>query len=152
MFFLPAKKASVTPRKNHKSLKKIINGKGIILLVDDEKGVIEVCSEMLESLGYDVKTAFSGTEALRIMHSDGKNIDLVILDMVMPEMSGKEAFENIRRIHPDVKVLVSSGHNKEKEIKQMMKNGCQDFIFKPFDVAMLSEKINTIFNNCAEIV
>jgi CheY-like chemotaxis protein len=107
---------------------------------------------MLESLGYDVKTAFSGNEALKIMHTAGKKIDLVILDMVMPEMSGKEAFENIRRIQPDVRVLVSSGHNKEKELKQMMKDGCRDFIFKPFDVAMLSEKLNTIFNKCSETV
>ncbi|MEE4362777.1 MAG: response regulator [Desulfotignum sp.] len=152
MFFLPAKKASVAVRKNHNNLDKIINGKGTVLLVDDEKGVIEVCSEMLESLGYDVKTAFSGNEALKIMHTAGKKIDLVILDMVMPEMSGKEAFENIRRIQPDVRVLVSSGHNKEKELKQMMKDGCRDFIFKPFDVAMLSEKLNTIFNKCSETV
>jgi len=150
MFFLPAKKTSVAARKNNNCMKRIFNGKGTILLVDDEKGVIEVCSEMLESLGYDVKTAFSGNEALKIVHSAGKKIDLVILDMVMPEMGGKEAFENIRRIQPDVRVLVTSGHNKEKEIKQMMKNGCRDFIYKPFDVAMLSEKINSIFNNCSE--
>jgi two-component system, cell cycle sensor histidine kinase and response regulator CckA len=152
MFFLPAKKASVAAKKPLDSTEKIINGKGTILLVDDEKGVIEVCSEMLESLGYNVKIAFSGSEAVKIMHADGKKIDLVILDMVMPEMSGLETFDTMRRIQPDVRVLVSSGHNKETEMKTMIKKGCNNFIFKPFDVAMLSGKINAIFNNCPETV
>ncbi|MFN2356580.1 MAG: response regulator [Desulfotignum sp.] len=152
MFFLPAKKASVAAKKPLDSTEKIINGKGTILLVDDEKGVIEVCSEMLRSLGYHVKIAFSGSEAVKIMHADGKKIDLVILDMVMPEMSGLETFDAIRRIQSDVRVLVSSGHKKEIEIKTMIKKGCNNFIFKPFDVAMLSKKINAIFNNCPETV
>ncbi|MFO7911586.1 MAG: response regulator [Desulfotignum sp.] len=150
MFFLPAKKVRAAVKNPLNTLEKIINGKGTILLVDDEKGVIEVCSEMLESLGYDVKIALSGLEAVNIMNTAGKKIDLVILDMVMPQMGGKETFDNIRRIQPDVRVLVSSGHNKETEIKQMMQKGCSDFIFKPFDVAMLSEKLNGIFNKCSE--
>jgi len=146
MFFLPAENVSVESSPSVTGDDKIINGKGRILLVDDEKGVIEVCSEMLETLGYEVEVASSGMEAIKIMDEDGGRIDLVILDMVMPGMSGLETYDVIRRIRPDTRVLVSSGYSKEEEFKQMIERGCDDFILKPFDVVMLSEKLRSVFN------
>jgi len=112
--------------------------------VDDEKGVIDVCSEMLETLGYEVLAAESGFEAIRIIKNDPA-IDLVILDMVMPEMNGGKTYEEIRKISQDVRVLVSSGYSKEEEIRQMIIKGCTDYILKPFDVVMLSEKLQKVF-------
>jgi len=146
MFFLPAEDARVEIIPAVEETEKIINGKGKILLVDDEKGVIEVCSEMLETLGYEVNTALSGMEAIKIMDKDQSKIDLVILDMVMPGMNGLETYEVIRKIRPDMRVLVSSGYSKEEELKEMIKKGCDDFILKPFDVVMLSEKLQAVFN------
>ena len=61
----------------------------------------------------------------------------------MPKMNGKDTFDKIRQISPDVKVVVSSGYSRETEIKQMMEKGCDEFIFKPFDMATLSEKLKS---------
>ncbi|MCP3941256.1 MAG: response regulator [Desulfobacteraceae bacterium] len=150
MFFLPAEDARVEITPDVECDDQIINGKGKILLVDDEKGVRQVCFEMLETLGYEVEVAFNGMEAIKIMDKDEGKIDLVILDMVMPGMSGFETYDVIRRIRPDTRVLVCSGYSREEELKQMMDKGCDNYIFKPFDVAMLSEKIRTVFNPMVE--
>jgi two-component system, cell cycle sensor histidine kinase and response regulator CckA len=146
MFFLPADDSRIQELPDIEADEKIINGKGKILLVDDEKGVIEVCFDMLETLGYEVAVASSGMEAIKIMDQEGSNIDLVILDMIMPGMNGPETYDVIRRIRPDTRVLVSSGYSREEELKLMMEKGCDDYILKPFDVVMLSEKIRAVFN------
>ncbi len=151
MFYLPvtdarADKTCVSPEDQEQKLAPIVSGKGRILLVDDEKGVIEVCSEMLETLGYDVLVAQSGSEAVSIMKAEPFGIDLVILDMVMPGLNGYDTYEKLRAISPETRVLVCSGYSKEDEIRQMIENGCNDYIYKPFDVAMLSEKIQAVFN------
>ncbi len=153
MFFLPASLKTVDTLKdrNNRESEKIVNGKGTILLVDDEKGVIEVCSEMLESLGYKVCAANSGAEAIKTIESGQRRIDLVILDMVMPRMNGRETFEKIRRIDPSMKVLLSSGYNKEAQIEELMGKGCNGFILKPFDVATLSGKINRVFKQAERV-
>ncbi|MCG8566505.1 MAG: response regulator [Desulfobacterales bacterium] len=145
VFYLPAKNEVV--RRGPVVLEKetIINGKGTILLVDDEKGVIDVCSEMLETLGYDVKMALGGKAAVEIMEQEGQDIDLVVLDMIMPEMNGNQTYDALRKIKPDLRVLISSGYARDEDIQNMLDKGCNDFILKPFDVSMLSEKINSLF-------
>ena len=144
MVFLPAKQTRVDDKVEIKNKKQIFNGKGTVLLVDDEKGVIEVCSEMLQSLGYEVKTAASGNEAVSILEKEAALIDIVLLDVIMPKMNGKETFEKIRRIAPNVKVLISSGYSRENEIRNLMEKGCDEYIYKPFDVATLSEKLKSL--------
>jgi len=144
MFFLPAKKTRVEIPKDSEEKDAIINGKGSILLVDDEKGVIEVCSEMLENLGYQVTAVSSGKEAIEAISSGKDRMDLVILDLVMPRMSGQQVFEKIRALDPDIKVLVSSGYSREEEIEKMMQKGCDGYILKPFDMATLSKKLDGV--------
>ncbi|WP_022664429.1 response regulator [Desulfospira joergensenii] len=151
MFYVPAQETAVkTGGRAADEDEKIISGKGSVLLVDDEKGVIEVCSEMIKTLGYKVIPAGSGLEAVRIVEKSGADIDLVILDMVMPEMSGYETYEMMKKIRPGIRVLVSSGYSREEEINEMLEKGCNDFILKPFDVAMLSEKLDSVFNSMAK--
>ena len=145
-FFLPAKVRVVKGPHGGGRGDKIINGRGNILLVDDEKGVVEVCREILENLGYGVKTATGGKEALDIFQSDPAGIDLVILDVVMPGMDGYQTFKALRRIKPTQRVLISSGYSREDDIKRLMDKGCDDFILKPFDVGMLSRKIHSVFS------
>ncbi|MBU2628557.1 MAG: response regulator, partial [Proteobacteria bacterium] len=147
MFLLPASRIKVNTGKAFEKKKKIFNGKGTVLLVDDERGVIEVCSEMLETLGYQVKAASSGSEAIDVLKNENSQIDLVILDMVMPRMNGQETFDKIRRLDPQMKVLISSGYNRESKIEKMMEKGCNGFILKPFDVATLSEKLKKVFKS-----
>ncbi|NOX33523.1 MAG: response regulator [Deltaproteobacteria bacterium] len=150
-FLLPATRAKVDDLKEPEEKREIFSGKGMILLIDDEKGVIEVCSEMLESLGYQVKAASSGIEAIKILKSRDIKIDLVILDMVMPQMSGRETFEKIRMIDPEMKVLISSGYSRQTQIETIMEKGCNEYILKPFDVATLSEKLNVIFKTTEKV-
>jgi len=151
MFFLPAKETNIAAGKVPEEKKRIFNGKGTILLVDDEKGVIEVCSEMLETLGYQVKAVSNGLDALEVLKINNRKIDLVILDMVMPRMNGEETFEKIRTLDPNMRVLVSSGYSRETEIEKMMEKGCNEFILKPFDMEALSEKLNTVFKKSERV-
>ncbi|WP_457552884.1 response regulator [Desulfobacula sp.] len=147
MFFLPASQTKVTRNNVPEQKEMIINGKGTILLVDDEERVIEVCSEMLEHLGYQVKAVSNGVEAIAFLKAGDQKIDLVMLDMIMPRMNGEETFKKIRELDPGMRILVSSGYSRESEIEKMMKKGCNGFILKPFDMATLSEKLNTVFNS-----
>nr|NJM04005.1 response regulator [Desulfobacula sp.] len=144
MFFLPAKKTRAAMPSEPEEKNTIISGKGSILLVDDEKGVIEVCSEMLESLGYEVTAVSSGKEAIEAITSAKNRMDLVILDLVMPRMSGQETFEKIKALDPDIKVVVSSGFSREEEIEKMVKKGCDGYILKPFDMSTLSKKLDAV--------
>jgi len=144
MIYLPALSTKVKASLKSEKTERIYNGKGTILLVDDEEGVIEVCSEMLENLGYKVKAVKDGNMAIDILKSNDLKIDLVILDMVMPRINGKQTFKKIRAVDPDMKVLVCSGYSKEEEIQEMMNKGCDDYILKPFDMAALSEKLNKV--------
>jgi len=144
MFFLPAKKTRAAIPRESEEKNTIINGKGSILLVDDEKGVIEVCSEMLESLGYQVTAVSSGQEAIEALTSAKERMDLVILDLVMPRMNGRQTFEKIRALDPDIKVVVSSGFSREEEIEKMMQQGCDGYILKPFDMSTLSKKLDAV--------
>nr|WP_321403582.1 response regulator [uncultured Desulfobacter sp.] len=149
MFFLPAAKdrapkGNFLPAADNKS--RLISGKGRVLLVDDEKEVIEVCKEMLEALGYEVLVAAAGAQAVSVVKNDVKGIDLMILDVVMPGMDGVQTYDAVRHLKPDIRVLVCSGLAPKEDIRQMIDNGCRDFLLKPFDIAKLSEKIESVFS------
>ena len=117
-----------------------------VLLVDDEAMIIEVGSAMLEKMGYAVHTASGGNQALDLLREHGHGIDLVILDMIMPEMSGSETFNRLKAIKPDVKVLLSSGYSVDGQAAEILQRGCQGFIQKPFDLERLSAKVREVLN------
>jgi len=145
-FYLPAKESKYLQKKLQKDKPEIIIGRGTVLLVDDEQGVVDVCSEMIESLGYCVKAVTSGEKAIELIRDNKTDIDLVILDIVMPGMNGFETYEQIKSIAPDIKVLISSGYNKKDDLCSILDSKLENFIPKPYDVAMLSEKINLAFD------
>lgn len=119
-------------------------GKGTILFVDDEKIVTDVGSKMLEKLGYKVLTASSGKEAVDIYQHNKGNIDLVLLDMIMPEMDGGETFDRLWQIDPEVKVMLSSGYSVDGRAQGILDRGCNGFIQKPFDLIELSRKLKEL--------
>jgi len=122
----------------------IFTGQETILLVDDELSNIMVTKELLENLGYEVITAGSGQEAIALYMERGFEIDLVILDMVMPGMSGGRTFDSLREINPEIKVVLSSGYSINGEAQQILARGCRGFIQKPFRISDLSRKIKEI--------
>lgn len=121
-------------------------GSETILLVDDETMILEVGQEILAALGYRVLTAASGQEAIDAYSDNQDGIDLFIIDMIMPHMSGSELFDRLKKINPAVKVLLSSGYSLEGQASEIINRGCDGFIQKPFSISQLSIKIREILN------
>lgn len=119
-------------------------GKRTVLFVDDEDIVLETGKQMMERLGYDVFTAESGKKAIEVFKKKHNDIDLVLLDLIMPEIGGGVAFDRIKEINPDVKVLLLSGYSLDGEAEQIMKRGCDGFIQKPFNFKDLLQKLEEI--------
>jgi len=119
-------------------------GTDTILLVDDEPMITEVGKEIISMLGYDVITASSGMEALEIVGTQNKRIDLFIIDMIMPQMSGGELFDKLKSLDPDVKIILSTGYSIDGEAREIINRGCKGFIQKPFTVSQLGEKIRDV--------
>ena len=142
IIYLPA-----SSRKIHKPLEtssQPVNGAGTILLVDDEEIVLGVGVKMLENLGYTVLAAKGGREAVEVYNENKDEVDIVILDMIMPEMGGGEAFDRMKEINSNVKVLLSSGYSIDGQASEILRRGCDAFIQKPFTVKELSGRIREI--------
>jgi CheY-like chemotaxis protein len=121
----------------------IVKGTGTILLVDDEDSVLDIGQRFLKFMDYEVLTARSGSEGVEIYQKYHTSIDLVILDMIMPKMGGGQVFDHLRKINPNVKVLLSSGYSINNDVAQILAKGCT-FIQKPFDIKQLSQTVREI--------
>ena len=124
----------------------LLTGSESILIVDDEDMILDVGKQMMEKLGYEVYTANSGTKAIETYQAKKSDIDMVILDMVMPDMGGKEAYEELKSIDSQVQVLLSSGYSIDGEAEEIIECGCDGFIQKPFDLRHLSIKIREVLD------
>jgi len=142
--YLPASEREVVKAKTATGT--IARGTETILLVDDEKMVLEVSKELLESMGYRVYATGSGQEALAVYMKKQKEIDLVILDMIMPGISGGDTFDRLREINPGIKVLLSSGYSLIGAAKTIMDRGCNGFLQKPFRLSNLSSKVREMLD------
>ncbi len=142
--YLPASDKEVV--KAIKPAEHVIKGSGTILLADDEDSVLEIGVIMLEKTGYTVLEAKGGREAVEIYEANKDKIDLVILDMIMPDMGGGEAYDKMKEINPDVKVLLSSGYSIEGQATEILDRGCDSFIQKPFSLKKLSGKIRELLD------
>ncbi len=118
-----------------------------VLLVDDEQRILSVGKEICTTLGYNVITVDSGKEALKIYRDKKDTINLVILDMIMPEMNGLETFVELKKIDPDIKVLLSTGYSIDKKAQEMLKNGCKGYILKPYSVIDFSHKLREVLES-----
>jgi CheY-like chemotaxis protein len=116
-------------------------GTETVLLVDDEDMILNVGRELLESLGYRVLTACCGEEALQLYAGSMPPVDLVLLDMIMPGLSGGETFQRLKAADPDVRVMLSSGYSLNEHTQDLLDRGCRGFIQKPFDAMELSQKL-----------
>ncbi len=119
-------------------------GTGTILLVDDEISIAETTSMMLENMGYRVYMVGNGHDAVQIYRQRHEEIDLVLLDLILPGMSGAKTFDALREINPQVRVLLCSGYCLAGEADNVMKSGCHGFIQKPFRINHLCREIEDI--------
>src|SRR4030042_886438 len=140
--YLPASGRKV--QKTVKTADSLMEGTKTILLVDDEEMVLNVGRKFLKVTGYRVLTARDGREAIEVYEKYKDSIDLVLLDIVMPNMKGGEVFDRLKEINPDVRVLLSTGYSIDGEATKILERGGKGFIQKPFDIKQLSQSIRTI--------
>jgi PAS domain S-box-containing protein len=119
-------------------------GQGTVLLVDDEDAIRAIGTEMLKELGFHVITASDGRVAVELFQREQDRIDLVVLDLTMPHMNGEDAFRELRRIKPTVKVIISSGYNEQEVTQKFIGKGLAGFIQKPYKMSTLTDVIRTI--------
>jgi PAS domain S-box-containing protein len=142
--FLPASTKNAV--ENRPAPQTVFSGEGTVLLVDDESMMVAIGRKMLEKLGYRVLTAVSGKTAIDLFTRHHSRIALVILDLIMPGLSGSDTFDKLKKIDPSVKVLLSSGYSAEGPTRKVLARGCAGFLQKPFDLQILSKKIRAVLD------
>jgi len=143
--YLPAS-AAVVEETRQKKTSGIQRGSETVLLIDDEPFILDVGLDLLTAMGYQVITAPGGKEGISRYEAEKDRISVVITDMIMPDMSGGETFDRLKKVNPLVKVILSSGYSLDGEAARILKRGCNGFIQKPFDLRRLSLKLREILD------
>ncbi|MBN1847395.1 MAG: PAS domain S-box protein [Deltaproteobacteria bacterium] len=143
--YLPASKKAVETSVTEPE--EVVQGTGTILLVDDEDIILETGARMLEILGYTVLKAESGKMAIKLYEKHNTRIDLIILDMILPDMGGGIIFDRLREINPKAAVLLSSGYSIDGKATDILNRGCIGFIQKPYTLKQLSRKLRSILKD-----
>ena len=133
------------------SEEKLIEGKGTILVIDDEEDVIKITQAALEELGYRVLTARTGKESVEIAGSFEGAIDLALLDIKLPDMSGGRVYPLIMEARPGLKVIVFSGYSIDGPVKEVLDAGADGFLQKPFSIESISKKLKEVFEGAKEV-
>ncbi|MBW1743078.1 MAG: response regulator [Deltaproteobacteria bacterium] len=144
--YLPSAEGLISEQNPEEREKEIQKGHETLLLVDDEAVIIGVGEDMLTALGYEVMLARSGQEAIGIYEKNKGKIAMVILDMIMPDMNGGDAYDILKKIDPNIMVLLSSGYSIDGQASEILERGCDGFIQKPFSMSQLSEAIRKILD------
>lgn len=124
----------------------LAKGEGLILVVDDEPIMRKIAVNVLQNSGYTVMAAEDGNKALHIFKQHYRDIKLVLLDLLMPDISGKETYIEMKKINPDVCVLLVSGAERDKRIKELLKMGVKAYIEKPYTFPELSQLVFKLLN------
>jgi PAS domain S-box-containing protein len=127
-----------------KADEELMRGCENVLIVDDEELILDLGQRLLRRMGYSVLTARNGKEAIEIYSRQKGDIEMVILDMIMPDMSGGEVYDKLREINPGIKVLLSSGYSLRGQATDILARGCMGFIHKPFNMRELSHKLREV--------
>ena len=142
--YLPASEKRA--RKAVRRADQLIKGTETVLLIDDEEAIRQVGKELLETMGYQVLPAKDGKEAIKLYKKHRDAIEIVLLDMVMPNMGGGETYDTMKKINPEIKVLLFSGYSIDGKATEILERGCNGFIQKPFTMKKLSQSIREILD------
>jgi CheY-like chemotaxis protein len=122
-----------------------------VLVIDDEALVAAYVTDTLVGLGYEVVAKHDGAAAIAYYQTHWESVDLIILDMNMPVMSGPQTFVEIRKINPNAQVFIISGHTEEDEVEELVRQGALGFLAKPFHPATLAHHVaKFVINNAAD--
>ena len=141
---------SANRERRPESRREIITGSGTVLLIDDEKNIRLSVGEMLEQLQYSVLSASNGPEGVNIYEHNQQEIVLVLLDMIMPMMNGYDTLLKLREINSEVKIVISSGYTKEKDMELLQEAGINGFIRKPYRLEELSWILSGALEECSD--
>ena len=147
--YLPIKKVykkKIRPNKDKAKSIAVSKGKGHILIVEDDANVLDYLETALKNMGYQVSCCLNGQEAIEWYKKHGQKEDLILLDERMPILSGRETFRKLKKMNPDVKVIIMTGYTKDGIILKLLHAGVLDYIYKPFRIEKLSHKIAKYIN------
>lgn len=142
--YLPASERILS--EEEKSAGQAIKGSETVLLIDDEEMITEVTETLLQKMGYRVVTAKSGEVAIKIYEAHQNQIDIVILDMVMPDMSGGSTYDRLKALNPEAKDILSNGYSIDGQASEILNRGCDGFIQKPYKMREISQKMRAILD------
>jgi DNA-binding NtrC family response regulator len=135
----------------HKKTKALISqgadmneGKKTVLIVDDEEMMLDIEDLMLQRIGYNTLKASNSTEACQLYKNEKEHIDLVVLDLIMPGENGTTTYKRLKRINPDIRVLISTGFGRDGNLEEILTDSHNGFIQKPFKFEELIKKIDAI--------
>ena len=143
MIHLPVSESKVVDSKPG-SIEGLRAGNETLLLVDDEEIILDTAKALLERLGHKVFTASGGREAVGLYEERKGRIDAVILDMIMPDMSGGDTFDRLKAINSALKVILASGYSLDGHAREILNRGCDAFIQKPFNIKEISSKLEAV--------
>ncbi len=128
-----------------------ITGEGLILVIDDEPVIRTTAMLMLEKLGYNTIEAGNGREGVEIYSKHRHTVQLILLDMIMPVMDGSECFTELRRINPEVRVIISSGFSRNADLAKLREEGLCGFIKKPYTITELGKTVAQAINDTTDV-
>lgn len=144
--YLPCIKQKTTAPETREAEVFLQGGRETILLVDDEEFILDFGKKLLVNSGYKVLTAADGESALQQFREGSEQIDLVILDLIMPGIGGKKCLEGLIKKAPNVKVLIASGYTFNGTIKEAVEAGASGFINKPYDLHQMLKEIRGVLD------
>jgi len=139
--YLPATKVEKKQQESEFKIEPFGEGK-TILVVDDEEMIREMAADMLNLLGFKVFLASSGVEGLKMYKVHEEQIDVVLLDLLMPEMNGTDCFENLKEVNPDVKVIIATGIGEFEKKKELEEKGIKGYLGKPYRLENIAQKLS----------
>ncbi len=143
----PIQGISLRPVKVDNAKTESVAERGTVLLVDDDEMVMDIGNQFLKRMGYTVRTASSGQKALDIFKQAPDRIDCLLLDFTMPGMDGLETMQQVRKIRPDARIIITSGYTRQQIEDRFAHMGPpDDFIQKPFEMKTLQEKLNRVIS------
>ncbi len=144
--YLPAHGLELEDFGQPEPLEQMDGGEKTVMVVDDEDIIQTVLCGILKQIGYKTIQAHSGKEAIELLDNDNTDVDVILLDMIMPGLSGWETYQRISKFWPQIPVVVITGYADEEHTQAMIADGLAGFIEKPFKAAQIAEKLKDVLS------
>jgi two-component system, cell cycle sensor histidine kinase and response regulator CckA len=145
--YLPSQATTTGSSEAHKMTAKQTRSGATVMVVDDEELLRSVAQRILERMGFTVVAFENGRVALDYYRDNSASVDLVILDIIMPEMDGNETYLAMREIDPNVRVIISSGYSLDGDVQILVRKGARAFVQKPYRGDELRDAINSVLDS-----